>query len=331
MLDAYRYGFQGQESDNEIKGEGNSINYKYRMHDPRLGRFFTVDPLEASFPWNSPYAFSENRLIDGIELEGLEVILVNEKDDEIIWSGGQTLTDDSAIHIVAHGHHSAIFDDANGIGRIDSSKKFKAILKLSDHYKTQVESGEVCAVLHSCRTGRQITNPNGTSSPSFAQKMSKELGMTVIAPDERDYFSREGESGPYKTKYTDDTNRNYLPGTPRENYGKSTGVHGNWMVYKSGVLTAVYDGSWEPKANPGLWDNFWYKKDIKFTVDVKENSSLNLRSGAGTSNSVVGKLKRGDVLNPTGNVNDGWMEVTTGDDKKGWINARYTKTEIENE
>jgi len=68
----YRYGFQGQEMDNEIKGEGNSLNYTFRMHDPRVGRFFVTDPLEKSYPWNSPYAFSENRVIDAIELEGLE-------------------------------------------------------------------------------------------------------------------------------------------------------------------------------------------------------------------------------------------------------------------
>ncbi len=69
---SYRYGFQGQEKDDEIKGEGNSLNYTYRMHDPRVGRFFARDPLESKFPWNSPYAFSENRVIDGVELEGLE-------------------------------------------------------------------------------------------------------------------------------------------------------------------------------------------------------------------------------------------------------------------
>ena len=71
--DDYRYGFQGQEMDNELKGEGNSVNYKFRMHDPRVGRFFVRDPLASSFPYNSPYAFSENRVIDGVELEGLEV------------------------------------------------------------------------------------------------------------------------------------------------------------------------------------------------------------------------------------------------------------------
>lgn len=57
----YRYGFQSQEMDDEIKGEGNSINYKFRMHDPRVGRFFAVDPLAASYPWNSTYSFSDNR------------------------------------------------------------------------------------------------------------------------------------------------------------------------------------------------------------------------------------------------------------------------------
>jgi RHS repeat-associated protein len=67
-----RYLFQAQEMDDEIKGEGNSVNYKYRMHDPRLGRFFSVDPLASKYPHNGTYNFSENRVIDGLELEGLE-------------------------------------------------------------------------------------------------------------------------------------------------------------------------------------------------------------------------------------------------------------------
>jgi len=69
---SYRYGFQGQELDNEIKGEGNSINYKYRMHDPRIGRFFAVDPLTSKYPHYTPYSFSGNKVIHAIELEGLE-------------------------------------------------------------------------------------------------------------------------------------------------------------------------------------------------------------------------------------------------------------------
>jgi hypothetical protein len=75
----YRYGFQNQEMDDEIAGEGNSLNYAFRMHDPRLGRFFAVDPLSDKFPWNSSYAFSENRLLDGVELEGLEFEPLNKE------------------------------------------------------------------------------------------------------------------------------------------------------------------------------------------------------------------------------------------------------------
>ena len=77
-----RYLFQGQEMDNEVKGEGNSVNYSFRMHDPRFGRFFAIDPLVSKYPHNSPYAFSENRLIDGIELEGLEVHLQNQSNSD---------------------------------------------------------------------------------------------------------------------------------------------------------------------------------------------------------------------------------------------------------
>jgi len=82
--DDYRYGFQGQEKDDEIKGEGNSVNFKYRMHDPRVGRFFAVDPLTSKYSWNSPYAFSENRVIDYVELEGLEKARPRMLDNDMI-------------------------------------------------------------------------------------------------------------------------------------------------------------------------------------------------------------------------------------------------------
>ena len=78
----YRFGFQGQEGDDEVKGDGNSWNYKYRMHDPRVGRFFAVDPLAKDYPYNSVYTFSENIVIKAVELEGMErkdIVLRNDK------------------------------------------------------------------------------------------------------------------------------------------------------------------------------------------------------------------------------------------------------------
>jgi RHS repeat-associated protein len=84
--DSYRYGFQGQERDDEVKGEGNSYNYKYRMHDVRLGRFFAVDPLTTKYAYYTPYQFSGNKVIHAKELEGLEeniTIILNSRDEDV--------------------------------------------------------------------------------------------------------------------------------------------------------------------------------------------------------------------------------------------------------
>lgn len=70
---SYRFGFQGQEKDDEIYGaEGTALSFTYRIHDARVGRFLSIDPLAAKYPWNSPYAFAENAVIQYVELEGLE-------------------------------------------------------------------------------------------------------------------------------------------------------------------------------------------------------------------------------------------------------------------
>ncbi|MCA6438167.1 MAG: hypothetical protein IM600_10835 [Bacteroidetes bacterium] len=77
----YRYGYENQESDDEVYGDDNLYAFEYRMADPRLGRFWSVDPIAHQFPWNSPYAFSENRVTNAIELEGLEAHDLNGSGD----------------------------------------------------------------------------------------------------------------------------------------------------------------------------------------------------------------------------------------------------------
>jgi RHS repeat-associated protein len=68
----YRYGFQGQESDNEITGSESHIGWTYRCNDVRLGRFLSLDPLAPDYPMYSPYHFSSNQPIHAGEFEGLE-------------------------------------------------------------------------------------------------------------------------------------------------------------------------------------------------------------------------------------------------------------------
>jgi len=70
----YRFGFNGKEMDNEVKGQGTSYDYGFRIYDPRLGRFLSVDPLAKSFPFYSPYHFAGNSPILHIDLDGLEEV-----------------------------------------------------------------------------------------------------------------------------------------------------------------------------------------------------------------------------------------------------------------
>ena len=73
----YRYGFNGQEKDDEIKGSGNSYDFGERMQDPRLGRFSSPDPLTFIFPWQSPYAYTMNSPITFTDYSGLGPKITN--------------------------------------------------------------------------------------------------------------------------------------------------------------------------------------------------------------------------------------------------------------
>jgi len=71
---SYKYGFNGKENDNEVKGTGNQQDYGMRIYDPRLGRFLSVDPITSSYPELTPYQFASNNPIEFIDFDGLEGI-----------------------------------------------------------------------------------------------------------------------------------------------------------------------------------------------------------------------------------------------------------------
>lgn len=60
---AYRYGFNGQEKDDEVKGSDNSLDFGARIYDPRVGRFLSIDPKTFDFPANSPYDYAADNPI----------------------------------------------------------------------------------------------------------------------------------------------------------------------------------------------------------------------------------------------------------------------------
>ncbi|WP_299313038.1 RHS repeat-associated core domain-containing protein [uncultured Aquimarina sp.] len=66
----YRYGFNGMEGDDEVKGEGNSYNTFFRRYDPRIGRWLSIDPKSKEMPFETPYSFANNMPVFGSDIDG---------------------------------------------------------------------------------------------------------------------------------------------------------------------------------------------------------------------------------------------------------------------
>ena len=84
---AYRFGFNSKERDqNGEWGELNHYDYGFRIYNPGIGRFLSVDPLTREYAMLTPYQFAANRPIVAIDLDGLEPYDVPTDGGEIVKS-----------------------------------------------------------------------------------------------------------------------------------------------------------------------------------------------------------------------------------------------------
>ena len=78
---SYRYGFNGKENDS--KDGLVQYDYGFRIYDPRLARFKSVDPLSNTYPYYTPYQFAGNMPIAAIDIDGLEqYVVIHYKDQK---------------------------------------------------------------------------------------------------------------------------------------------------------------------------------------------------------------------------------------------------------
>lgn len=101
--DDYRYGFNGMEKDDEVKGSGNSYDFGARILDPRVGRWLSLDPLASEYPNLSPYNYVGNNPIKFIDPDGERIVDANgktvrmkfNKDGTITYKGKGQLSDET--------------------------------------------------------------------------------------------------------------------------------------------------------------------------------------------------------------------------------------------
>lgn len=84
-LNSYRFGFNGMERDDEVKGQGNSYDFKFRIYDSRIAKFLSVDSIASSIPYYTTYQFAGNSPIKYKDFEGKEPLDYLEN-----WKRGQS-------------------------------------------------------------------------------------------------------------------------------------------------------------------------------------------------------------------------------------------------
>jgi len=148
----YRYGFNGQEKDDETFGAGNEYDYGARIYDPRLGRFLSLDAHYAKYPAISPYVSALNSPLLFKDIDGNDAVVTVQKDE----NGGGKITISSTVYITGEGasefnarvfteqatekYKSSIYVDENGKNfTVEFNVKFEYA---PDESKIKLQDGE---------------------------------------------------------------------------------------------------------------------------------------------------------------------------------------------
>jgi RHS repeat-associated protein len=126
--DKYRFGYNNMPKDNEIAGIGNTIDYKARQLDTRIGRFWSVDPLTKKFPELTPYQFASNTPIQAIDLDGKEAFFIHgTASSPSAWS--PVLTNLITKNFTNNTHQDATFswEDRNQLTNNKSDRRWAAV------------------------------------------------------------------------------------------------------------------------------------------------------------------------------------------------------------
>jgi RHS repeat-associated protein len=185
--ESHRYGFNGMEQDAEVKGEGNSYTTEFRQYDPRIGRWLSLDPLTASFPWQSPYvAFDNNPVLlkdpKGLAAEGGtdppcgEKIGDSEGDKDYITDYGKNV---DIVSVLA----------PNGMLYDFGKKDFSYTYSNGEEIKGQIKAGGVWSITNSDgnflwnnKTKEYVKNTSGRGAGENTI-LGQKLGTTYAGGD----------------------------------------------------------------------------------------------------------------------------------------------------
>jgi len=226
------------------------------MHDPRLGRFFTVDPLTVKYSWNSTYAFSENRVLDGIDLEGREwfyaadgILLGRHGDDPTIrvfrdsYSEETTRTFMKMVHKTVYLNTFMLMTDdfehsRNALNVVKSI--YNNELGLEEERKQGVEFGYYDGHLANCECDGFGNNFDGEGNPRIGVNLNKtgsnknDVSLALLKESNHVIDSEAG----YQTLWRDVNG--YLPTLNSEYFQNSTSDMKKTFLSGAGAMIWTY-------------------------------------------------------------------------------------------
>ena len=173
---AYRYGFNGKENDNEVKGEGNQQDYGMRIYDPRVGRFLSVDPLTKQYPHYTPYSYAGNKPIAFIDRDGEEEGIDNTlRRREEAYLSNQMSEDKYREHVRAMGINGVVggvivVDAFLTKGRVSEFLLFSQMAGAFNHNRAKTAEG---------RKEQETESRNTFLSAAMGWGAGKILGSTI--------------------------------------------------------------------------------------------------------------------------------------------------------
>ena len=172
------YKFNGKELDVET----GLYYYGARYYNPSTALWLGVDPLASKYPSVSPYVYCVSNPIKYVDPDGRELVysFKDSKENRVIVDCAKNYYDnDKSVSVWAHGDSNgfSVHDNFLNYKKVNTVDKFHDFLsKKSDVYLENHIAGETTLVImHSCDTGKE---------EGFAQKMSEELNIVIVAPSD---------------------------------------------------------------------------------------------------------------------------------------------------
>jgi hypothetical protein len=194
----YRFSFNGQEKDDEVSGEGNTMSAEFWEYDSRLGRRWNVDPKPS--PSISVYTCFANNPILFTDVNGdtIGIILFSKRGkDKEFFKAAKTLAakldgkNDGVFVIYGHGNNKGVeyADKNDNVQAAYKPEELNIVLsEKSPEWKSAMKGKkDVTLIMYACNTAARNYYDTHTKreypvSKTFAEKVSERFSnVNVVA------------------------------------------------------------------------------------------------------------------------------------------------------